>query len=267
MVLQRHQGSELMGFHANHRQQEIISALRRAGGSLRVQALAQQLEVSEETVRRNLNSLAKNGVVDKVHGGARLYDKGDEGDFKDRLELRPVAKQKIARQAASLIPNGSSLFLDIGSTTSFIADALRDHENLLVVTNSVSVAYKLATRNNNRVFMAGGELRSQDGGVFSNQAQEFARNFQTDFAILSAAGITSENGFMLFDLEEAEYSRAIIANAKTRIMAADSSKFGRSAPISACDPSMIDILVTDEAAPEDIALVARKWATEIIVAR
>ncbi len=256
-----------MGFHANQRQQEIISALRRAGGSLRIQALAAELEVSEETVRRNLKSLAKTGIIDKVHGGARLSDHPDEGDFKHRLALRPDAKQKIARQAASLIPNGSSLFLDIGSTTSFIADALRDHEELLVVTNSISVAYKLATRNNNRVFMAGGELRSEDGGVFSTQAREFAGNFKTDFSILSAAGITSESGFMLFDLHEAEYSRTIISNSKTRIMAADSSKFGRSAPITACDPSLIDILVCDEPAPEDIVTAARKWMTQIIIAR
>lgn len=255
-----------MGTHANQRQQEIISALRRAGGSLRVQALARELDVTEETVRRNLKSLAENGVVDKVHGGACLSDREDDGDFKQRLALRPAAKQKIAKCAASMISNGSSLFLDIGSTTSFIADALREHENLLVITNSVSVAYKLSTRNNNRVFMAGGELRSQDGGVFGSQAMDFANNFKTDFAMLSAAGISSEHGFMLFDLEEAEYSRAIIANAKTRIMAADSSKFGRPAPVTAFDPSLVDILVSDQAPPYDIATAARSWGTEIIVA-
>ncbi len=255
-----------MGIHANQRQQEILAALKRAGGALRVHALANELQVTEETVRRNLKSLAKAGIVDKVHGGAFLTDREDEGDFKQRLALRPSAKQKIAKCAASMISNGSSLFLDIGSTTSFIADALRDHENLLVITNSVSVAYKLATRNNNRIFMAGGELRSQDGGVFSTQAIEFANNFKADFAILSSAGITSENGFLLFDLEEAEYSRAIIANAKTRIMATDSSKFGRTAPITAFDPSLVDVLVCDQIPPNDIELAARGWGIEIVVA-
>lgn len=255
-----------MELTANQRQQEIIFALRRAGGSMRIQALAQELQVTEETVRRNLKTLAKKGVVDKVHGGVSLSDQEDDGDFKQRLGLRPDTKKKIAKCAASMISNGSSLFLDIGSTTSFIADALRDHGNLLVITNSVSVAYKLATRNNNRVFMAGGELRSQDGGAFNSQAREFANNFKTDFAVLSAAGINSENGFMLFDLEEAEYSRAIIANSKTRIVAADSSKFGRSAPITACDPTLIDMLVSDLHPPDDIVAAAHGWNTKIIVA-
>jgi DeoR family glycerol-3-phosphate regulon repressor len=251
---------------ANQRQREIVMALRRAGGSLRIQSLAQELQVTEETVRRNLKTLAERGVVEKVHGGASLLGQEEDDDFKQRLRHFTDAKKKIAKCAASMIGNGSSLFLDIGSTTSFIADALRDHENLLVVTNSVSVAYKLATRNSNRVFMAGGGLRSQDGGVFSGQAMDFANNFKTDFAVLSAAGINSENGFMLFDLEEAEYSRVITSNAKTRIIAADSSKFGRSAPITACDPSLIDVLITELSPPKNIAAAARGWGTKIILA-
>jgi len=254
-----------MGLHSNQRQQEILAALRRAGGSLRVHALAKELRVTEETVRRNLKKLAEDGVVEKVHGGAQLAGLEDEGDFQQRLAVRPSAKQRIAAGVASIISNGSSLFLDVGSTTAFIADALRDHENLLVVTNSVSVAYKLATRNNNRVFMAGGELRAHDGGAFNRHAMEFANNFKTDYAILSAAGINEDNGFMLFDLEEAEFSRSIIRNAKTRIMAADSSKFGRPAPITVCDPALIDMLVTDEAPPAPIAQALERWGTRPVV--
>lgn len=257
--------SRLMGLHSNQRQQEILAALRRAGGSLRVHALARELRVTEETVRRNLKKLAEDGVVEKVHGGAQLAGLQDEGDFRQRLSLRPSAKQRIASAVASMIGNGASLFLDVGSTTSFIADALRDHENLLVVTNSVSVAYKLATRNNNRVFMAGGELRAHDGGAFNRHAMEFANNFKTDFAILSVAGINADNGFMLFDLEEAEFSRSIISNAKTCIMAADSSKFGRPAPITLCDPARIDILVTEAAPPDTIGAALGKWGTKTTV--
>ena len=82
-----------------------------------------------------------------------------------------------------MIPNESSLFLDIGSTTAYIADALRGHRKLVVVTNSVYVAYRLSMRNENRVFVAGGELRSEDGGVFGADAMAFVANFRTDFAI------------------------------------------------------------------------------------
>ncbi|WP_272006158.1 DeoR/GlpR family DNA-binding transcription regulator [Roseovarius sp. ZX-A-9] len=252
--------------HPNHRQQEILDALRRAGGSLRVQKLASELQVSEETVRRNLKRLADSGQVEKMHGGARLAQDSGEDDFQQRLRISPEAKQTIARYVAGQVPDGSSLFLDVGSTTSYIADALRDHSNLLVVTNSVSVAFKLATRNANQVYMAGGALRAHDGGAFGAEAMTFANNFKTDLAVLSTAGITARDGFMLFDLEEANFSRAILRNAKRRWVAADSSKFGRTAPITLCDPSLIDRLITDAAPPADLAQATQRWGTEIQVA-
>ncbi|WP_324754872.1 DeoR/GlpR family DNA-binding transcription regulator [Roseovarius sp. Pro17] len=252
--------------HPTHRQQEILDALRRAGGSLRVQRLATELDVSEETVRRNLKPLAEAGHVEKMHGGARLAEIGGEGDFQHRLRIAPEAKQRIARHVAAMIPDGGSVFLDVGSTTSYIADALRDHAGLLVVTNSVSVAYKLATRGGNRVYMAGGALRAHDGGAFGAEAMAFAGNFKTDLAVLSTAGITAQGGFMLFDLEEANFSRAIIKGAARRIVAADSAKFGRAAPIKLCNPALIDTLVTDTAPPADLAAAAAEWNTQIEVA-
>jgi DeoR family transcriptional regulator, glycerol-3-phosphate regulon repressor len=253
--------------HQNHTQQAIVTSLRRAGGSLRISALADQLHVSEETIRRNLKRLASRGAVVKMHGGAKLSDVDDEGDFHQRLSLNPEAKKMVARTAAGMIHDGSSIFLDVGSTTSYIADALRDHHRLMVVTNSVSVAYKLATRNGNRVYMAGGELRAHDGGAFGSEALTFARNFKTDFAVLSAAGINARHGFMLFDLEEAMFSRAILENAAHGIVAADGSKFGRPAPITVCDPADIDHLVTDRPPEPDLAAALKGWDIALTIAR
>lgn len=233
---------------------------------MRVQRLAADLDVSEETVRRNLKRLAESGLVDKTHGGARLAGPGGEDDFQDRLGQSPEAKQRIARHVAGQIRDGSSLFLDVGSTTSYIADALRDHSGLMVVTNSVSVAYKLATRGGNRVYMAGGALRAHDGGAFGAEALRFADNFRTDLAVLSIAGITVDAGFMLHDLEEAEFSRRVLHNAARRMVAADSAKMGRVAPITLCAPDLIDVLVTDVALSADLAAAARTWNTRVEVA-
>lgn len=254
-----------MDTHQNHTQQAIVTSLRRAGGTLRISTLAEHLSVSEETIRRNLKRLASRGAVVKMHGGAKLSDVDDEGDFLERLSLNPDAKKRVARAAADMIRDGNSIFLDVGSTTSYIADALRDHHRLMVVTNSVSVAYKLATRNENRVYMAGGELRAHDGGAFGSEALTFARNFKTDFAVLSAAGIDAASGFMLFDLEEAMFSRAIVENARCSIVAADSSKFGRPAPINICAPTDIDVLVTDSLPDPDLAAALDGWDIEIKV--
>jgi DeoR family glycerol-3-phosphate regulon repressor len=249
-----------------HREREIIETLRLNGGSSRIQPLASQLGVSEETIRRNVKKLAGDGLVRKLHGGVHLPDAEIEPSFQQRMDQSPEAKRRIATRVAEIIQNGDSLFLDIGSTTAYIARALRNHHDLFVVTNSVAVAHLLAARNNNRVFMAGGELRTHDGGAFGAEAMAFIRRFQVDFAICSATAINAASGFMLFDLEEAEFSREIMLRAKTRIVAADSTKFGRDGPIVVCDPSMVDKLVTDASPPAGLSTAMETWSLEIIVA-
>jgi len=123
----------------------------------------------------------------------------------------------------------------------------------MVVTNSLPVAQALAGQNNNRVFMAGGELRSHDGGAFGPDARAFVRQFRVQHAILSVAGVDGQAGFMLQDLPEADFSRTIIACAQETIIAADASKFGRAAPIRIADPETFHRLVTDAPPPPDIA--------------
>lgn len=262
-----------MRARGNHTQRALVDALRKAGGLSRIQPLAESLAVSEQTVRRNIKRLADEGLVEIMHGGARLLDPDPEdpadepeGNLAQRLNENPDAKKRIARRVASMIGHGTSLFLDIGSTTAYIADALRHHRRLLVVTNSVHVAWRLSMRNDNRVFMAGGELRGHDGGVFGAGAMSFADNFSTDHAVLSAAGIDATNGVTLFDLEEAHFTRRIMARAAVRIVAADASKFGREAPVAVGDPSRVDHLVTDRSPPEAIRKAAKRWGTSIHVA-
>src|SRR3546814_17447001 len=110
----------------------------------------------------------------------------------------------------------------------------------------------LATRNNNRVFMAGGELRAHDAGAFGSEAVGFVRQFSVQYAILSAAAIDAETGLMLFDLQEAEFSREIIRHAERPIVAADATKFGRPAPVRVEAPDVLDTLVPDAPHPANI---------------
>src|SRR3546814_14145620 len=138
-----------------------------------------------------------------------------------------------------MIKNGDSLILDIGSTTAYVARALRGHHELFVVTNSVAVAQMLATRNNNRVFMAGGELRAHDAGAFGREAVGFVRQFSVQYAILSAAAIDAETGFMLFDLQEPEFPREIIRPAERSIVPAAANNFARHPPVLGEPPRVI----------------------------
>ena len=248
--------------HATHREKEIMDELRLLG-SCRIQDLAKRLEVSEETIRRNIKKLAENGLVRKVHGGVYLSDAAQEATFTQRMNVGTDAKRQIAAQVASRITHGSSLILDIGSTTAYVAQALRGHHELFIVTNSVAVAQTLATRNKNRVFLAGGELRSHDAGAFGKEAITYVRQFNVNYAILSAAAINATNGFMLHDMQEAEFSREILSRAEQSIVAADASKFGREAPICIGTPDIIDILVTDKSPPADIHTYLSEYGVEI----
>ncbi len=238
--------------HATQREMEILEELK-LYGSRRIQDLARQLSVSEETIRRNVKKLAKQGLVRKVHGGVYLPESVREPTLNQRMNLNPEPKRQIAEHLAEVIQNGDSLILDIGSTTAYVARALRSHQDLFVVTNSLEVAQALATRNNNRVFMAGGELRSHDGGAFGKEAVSFVRQFSVNYAILSAAAIDADSGFMLFDLDEADFSREILRCAERCIVAADSTKFGLRAPVRIAEPENFDELVTELPPPPDLA--------------
>lgn len=235
------------------RDRAILERLEETG-TARVEELARGLGVTGETVRRALNRLEAAGRVARVHGGAHLKDWGPEPSFAQRMQVNPGPKRRIAEAVARMLPDGASVFLDVGSTTAYVAQALRARRDLFVVTNSLPVAQALAGVNGNRVFMAGGELRAHDGGAFGAEALEFLRQFRVGHAVLSVAAVNAEGGFLLQDLREAEFSRAMIARAETVIVAADAAKFGHTAPIAVAPPGSFHHLVT-ETAP-DAALAA-----------
>lgn len=236
----------------SQRAREILDLLSESG-SARIQDIALRLRVSQETIRRNVSLLEQQGLVTKVHGGVGLKNWGLEPSFEQRFVQNQPAKRRIAEAMAALIQDGASLIMDVGSTTAYVAQALRKRRDLLVVTNSLQVAQALAGQNGNRVFMAGGELRSHDGGAFGPDARAFVRQFRVRHAILSVAAVDAQAGFLLQDLPEAEFSRTIIACAEETIIAADASKFGRTAPIRIADPEAFHRLVTDAPPPPDIA--------------
>lgn len=250
----------------NQREEEILRAIRQAGGSCRVSLLAEQLSVSAETIRRNIRALEKRGIVRKVHGGVHLADRLDEAPFHSRMDTHSAIKQRLSETAADYIGDGNSVFLDIGSSTAYVAMALRQRKKLLVVTNSIFVAQTLATRNDNRVFLAGGELRPHDGGAFGAEALDLVGRFNVQFAVFSIGAINAGMGFMLHDFEEANIARLAARNAQVRIVVADSQKFGKRAPVVLDHAEMIDILVTDKRPPDDIVKMLARLQVELIVA-
>jgi DeoR family transcriptional regulator, glycerol-3-phosphate regulon repressor len=236
----------------NQREEEILREIRLSGGSCRVSYLANQLSVSNETIRRNIKSLEDNAIVRKVHGGVHLIDDVNEAPFHNRMDTHASAKQRLAFAVAETIGDGDSIFLDIGSTTAYVALALKSRQNLLVITNSLFVAQTLATRNNNRVFLAGGELRADDGAAFGPEAFDLVRRFHVQFAVFSVGAVNANFGFMLHDLAEANLAHEAAKNSQVCIVVADSEKFGKRAPVSIRNMKQIDLFYTDQRPPEAI---------------
>ncbi len=251
----------------NQREQEILREIRLAGGSCRIGFLAQRLGVSDETIRRNIKSLEASALVKKVHGGVSLVGLVSvvEQPFQSRMDKNAEVKKKLAARVADMINNGDSLFMDVGSTTAYVAQALQGHNDLYVVTNSIAVAHMLTARNNNRVFLAGGELRAHDGGAFGKDALQFIKRFNVQYAIMSVGAINARPGFMLYDVQEADISCEAVRRAQVSIVVADSSKFGKQAPIAMRYPEDLDILVTDKQPEANIRAMLEKNEISLIV--
>lgn len=233
---------------SSRRQSEILEAVR-LRGACSIGELAQRFDVSGETIRRSIKPLVSQGLVLKVHGGVVLPDGMREPPYQRRMLEQREAKQRIAALVAQRIRDRDSIMLDTGSTTAYVALALVHHSNLVVVTNSVEIARTLASRNGNRVYMAGGELRGDDAAAFGPGAQDFVRQFEVQHAILSIGAITGSGAFMNFHLCEVEFSRAVMEQAERTIVVADHLKFGRKAVVKVCDAEQVDTLVTDAKPP------------------
>jgi len=231
--------------HHTHREVELLETLRSLGGSARTAALAEALNVSEETVRRTVKALAKADLVQRVHGGVYLINVDAYAPVHSRLNRNAAEKMRIATSAATLIPNGASVFLDVGSTTTYLAERLKDHRSLTVVTNAINAAQALVGRNHNQVFLAGGEMRETEFGTFGPASTAFIARFSLDIAVLSVDGVDAEAGFLLAGSAEADVARTVAAQARRVIVVADQSKFGQSAPMVAFPAEKADVLITD----------------------
>ena len=248
-----------------HKRQNEILASVRARGACSIVELASELKVSDETIRRNIKPLVRQGLIEKVHGGIVLsHQQEPEPPFEKRMNERVAEKQLISSLVAELIGDGDSIMLDTGSTTAYAARALSGHRRLSVVTNCTEIARTLAREPSNRVHICGGALRADDWATFGSAAIDFVRQFHVNYAILSIGGIAESGVFMDYHLEEAEFSRAVIEQARQTIVVADHSKFGNSNFIKVCDFDAVDLVVVDRSPPPGIQTGFDEAGVEVI---
>lgn len=234
------------------RHRKILELLAQQA-TIPVNDLAQMLNVSQETIRRDIKLMASRGDILRMHGAIGLPSIVREAPFERRMRANREAKEAIARMTAATIRDGESVMLDTGTTTSYLARALLDHNRLTVVTNSSDIARTLATVNGNRVYMAGGELRSDNGAALGHSAIDFINRFHVDHAIISAGGINAQSGVMDYDLEEAQFGEAVLCCGKRRVVVTDASKFGTKAIVRVCGFDQIDEIFVDKMPDSNLA--------------
>jgi DeoR family transcriptional regulator, glycerol-3-phosphate regulon repressor len=231
------------------RQADIV-ALARDNGRLDVDGLASRFGVTPQTIRKDLNELCDQGVLQRYHGGAMLPSGVANLAYESRRQLATDAKRRIGLKAAELIPNDCSLLINIGTTTEQVATALRSHKGLMVITNNMNVVNILQGYTEIEVIVAGGVLRHADGGIVGEPAVDFLRQFKVDYAIIGTSAIDEDGSLLDYDYREVEVSRKIVESSRHAILVADSLKYGRSAPVRIGHISDIDRFVTDAAPSE-----------------
>lgn len=231
-----------------NRQHTILDAAR-SDGIVRIGELAHQMGVSLETIRRDIKPLVENGTLIKHHGAVSPAAFAGEAPFERRLRENEAEKREIARLAAEMISDGDSVMLDTGTTTSILARELLRKSGLTIVTNSSDIARTLATVNGNKVYMAGGELRGDNGAAFGRTAIEFVSNFSVRHSIISISAINASTGIMDHQLAEAEFARTVLSCGQQRTVVTDHTKFSRSALVKVCGFDGFDLMVTDKVPP------------------
>ena len=248
----------------NKRQHDILS-LAEKEGYVSVENLAETFEVTQQTIRRDINNLCDQELLTRTHGGA-FYSSGVRNfAYKSRKSLASDEKKEIADAVAAIIPDNSSIVINIGTTTEQVAESLLSHQGLKVITNNINIVNIFAQSNNAEVWLAGGKVRNLDSAVIGIHTANFIKQFKVDYAIVGVSAIDNDGALVDFDSEEVLVSRAIFKHCRKLILVADNFKFDRTAPMLIGNISEIDTLVTNIQPSPEIINICNKNNVEIIV--
>ncbi|GHU02981.1 DeoR family transcriptional regulator [Betaproteobacteria bacterium] len=248
--------SRISQANLNPRHLEIIEMVKR-NGFLATEELSRLLQVTVQTIRRDINDLCEKGFLRRYHGGAGLASSTENVDYTTRQVLNHEAKIRIAKMAADFIPDNASLFINIGTTTEEVAKALHGHKKLRIVTNNLNVAGLLCGNAEFEVIVSAGVVRS-DRGVIGESTVDFVRQFKVDYGIIGISGIDEDGTLLDFDFREVRVAQAIIENSRHVLLVADHTKFSRSPMVRLGHISEIDALFTDRQPPETIREILDK---------
>jgi DeoR family glycerol-3-phosphate regulon repressor len=243
-----------------------ILEIARAEGKVTVEGLADRLGVTVQTIRRDLSELADSGRLERVHGGAVLPSSVSNIGYEERRNLNDDGKAAIARACAREIPEGASVFLNIGTSTEAVARELLRHRSLMVITNNMNIANILVANKDCEIIVAGGVLRRFDGGLIGNLTISTIEQFKFDLAVIGCSALDEDGDLLDFDIQEVGVSQTIIARSRKTFLVADHSKLKRSAPARIASLADVDAFFTDQPLPSRLEARCREWGVDVHVA-
>lgn len=249
----------------NFRQSDILKSLEQ-DGKVTVEALAQRFGVTLQTIRRDLSELAEANKIERVHGGAILPSGTTNIEYAERRLLNQSPKRSMAQACAAQIPDGCSVFLNIGTSTEAVAQQLLRHSDLMVVTNNMNVANILVDNPRCQTIVTGGRLRRADGGLIGSVASNTIRQFRFDVAVIGCSALDMNGDVLDFDIDEVDVSQTIIEQSRKCFLVADHSKFNRTAPVRIASMRSLTGVFTDRPFPQTLQSACDTWETDVFVA-
>lgn len=246
------------------RQREILALIETEGVQY-IDDLARRYDLTTQTIRRDINALCDLGHARRFHGGVDVPVEGSNISLNARAQLNRRAKRLIAKWVAADIGPDATVFLGIGSTVQFVAEALRDHQGLTVITNNIHVALTLCESPSVEVHLTGGLLRHDDRDVVGSDVIKFVEKFYATYAVVGAGALSPVNGLMDFSYSEAQITNALLENSQTRLLAADVSKWTRHAAVRVAPFNKINRFYTDRLPPDpSVAAVLAESSMEVV---
>jgi DeoR family fructose operon transcriptional repressor len=252
--------------YAEERQLWIVERARSVG-RVEVAALAEELSVTTETVRRDLTTLERHALLRRVHGGAIPIERlGFEPALAARDSVFTAEKERIARLALAELPDEGTILLDAGTTTARLADILPSDRELVVLTNALPIAMSLSVRPNITVLMIGGKVRGRTQAAVDAWALQALADSYVDVAFIGTNGITIERGLTTPDTTESAVKRAMIRAARRTVVLADHTKVGQDHLSRFATLDEIDTLITDSGLDAQLAEELRGQGPRVVLA-
>ncbi len=252
---------------AIERREEIIRIITR-DKSVRVNELAERFEVTEETIRRDLDKLEKEGIVKKTYGGAVVRDfVSKDATLSERLQTNLDEKRRIAALARDLVNDGETIFIDMSTTALEFIKHIDEDKKVTVITNSLTAITELNNKPNVKVITIGGVLNSETLCMEGPMTHKFIQNYYVDKTIFSVKAISLDRGIMDSNEVSADIKRLMIRNANQAILLVDATKFDQTALTIVTDMENVDMLITEKNLDSDWQDAISSWDVELVIAK